>query len=97
MLSHLTGKPALAATTSVAALCLGLFIVLPIEQNRPGPGLDHVLDPGPDPIAAPAPTAASDPAPAISAEPAPGQPAPTPALPAPPPAPRRCSDPRSRA
>ena len=88
MLSHLTGKPALAATTSVAALCLGLFIVLPIEQNRPGPGLDHVLDPGPDPIAAPAPTAASDPAPAISAEPAPGQPAPTPALPAPPPAPQ---------
>ncbi|HRM75490.1 MAG TPA: VWA domain-containing protein, partial [Paracoccus sp. (in: a-proteobacteria)] len=29
MLTHLTSKPALAATTSVAALCLGLFIILP--------------------------------------------------------------------
>ena len=34
MLSHLTSKPTLAATTSVAALCLGLFIVLP-GQNGP--------------------------------------------------------------
>lgn len=34
MLSHLTSKPALAATTSVAALCLGLIVILPAQQGR---------------------------------------------------------------
>ncbi|WP_425452671.1 vWA domain-containing protein [Paracoccus lutimaris] len=86
MLAHLTSRPALAATTSVAALCLGLFVILPVEQNRPGPTLDPIATPAPDPIATPAP----GPAPAASVELDPGEPAitPVPATPEPAPAPQ---------
>lgn len=39
MLNRLTSRPALAATTSVAALMLGVVIVLPVLQDTPRPGL----------------------------------------------------------
>ncbi len=42
MLSNLTARPVLAATTSAAALGLGLFVVLPMVGPDPGP----VLPPG---------------------------------------------------
>ena len=34
MLGHLTSRPALAATTSVAALLIGAAVILPLTQNR---------------------------------------------------------------
>jgi Ca-activated chloride channel homolog len=34
MLNKLTSRPMLAATTSVAALCLGLFVVLPLSDGQ---------------------------------------------------------------
>ena len=37
MLSALTSRPALAASTSVAALCLGLFVILPQQQTHIAP------------------------------------------------------------
>lgn len=59
MLSRLTSKPALAATTSVAALCLGLFIVLPQQQGPQAPTSETATlpmgKPVAEPIAKPAP------------------------------------------
>ncbi len=66
MLTHLTSKPALAATTSVAALCLGLFIILPGQNGpvptrptAPPPAADtqpaRPAEPVPEPVTAPVP------------------------------------------
>lgn len=60
MLSRLTSKPALAATTSVAALCLGLFIVLPQQQGPQAPTSETATIPMGKPVAEPA----AEPAPA---------------------------------
>lgn len=64
MLSNLTSKPVLAATTSVAALCLGLFIILPQQQGPQSP----VAVPTPPPVQPSAETVAEAPVPV----PAPG-------------------------
>ncbi|MDO5643385.1 MAG: VWA domain-containing protein [Paracoccus sp. (in: a-proteobacteria)] len=59
MLSNLTSKQALAATSSVAAICVGLFVILPMQQ-------------GPEPRGIPqsAPETAGTNAPAVSEIPA---------------------------
>ena len=41
--STFTNKPVLAATTSTAALCLGLFVVMPQLQTRPPALSDHSI------------------------------------------------------
>lgn len=68
MLKALTGKPLLAATTSAAALCLGLVVILPLADHLPlpgrGPGEGRVVEPA----AAPVPETAT---PALKAAPAP--------------------------
>ncbi len=52
MLSTLTARPVLAATTSVAALCLGLFVVLPQDQvPQPQTGATSRSEP-PEPVMA---------------------------------------------
>ena len=56
MFTQLTSKPALAATTSVAALCLGLFIILP-GQNGPAPTRTVAPPPADSQPAQPAETA----------------------------------------
>lgn len=45
MLSHLTSKQGLALTTSVAALCIGLFIVAPGQHQLPQTPVGQVVEP----------------------------------------------------
>ncbi|RUS60728.1 DUF3520 domain-containing protein [Pseudorhodobacter sp. E13] len=61
MLSRLTTRPILAATTSVAAICLGLIVVLPITPT-------DLTTPKPLAEVAPAPEATPAPVPATAQE-----------------------------
>ena len=73
MLSHLATRPVLAATTSAAAICLGLIVVLPLTSVKvPTTALPKVAE-----RAAPVPAPLHEPADAlIAAEPAAPPPAP---------------------
>ena len=73
MLSHLTTRPVLAATTSAAAICLGLIVVLPLTSVKvPTTALPKVAE-----RAAPVPAPLHETADAlIAAEPAAPPPAP---------------------
>ena len=68
MLNKLTSRPMLAATTSVAALCLGLIVVLPLRDGQlplPAPkpqaaATDTTATPQPQPLNDAAPSADND-------------------------------------
>ena len=45
MLKFLTSRPALAGTTSIAALVIGVAVILPITQNRTPPVMPKVTAP----------------------------------------------------
>lgn len=49
MLDRLTTRPVLAATTSAAALCLGLIVILPMARMPVGPVLPEATAPVPAP------------------------------------------------
>lgn len=72
MLTFLTSRPALAASTSVAALAIGVAVILPVADLRLPGGSGPASYEAPDPAAAPAATTADSPAvsaPKIAAEP----------------------------
>ncbi|MBK8439538.1 MAG: von Willebrand factor type A domain-containing protein [Rhodobacter sp.] len=51
MLNFLTSRPALAGTTSIAALVIGVAVILPITQNRTPPVMPKVTAPeAPSPV-----------------------------------------------
>ncbi|TWI29261.1 Ca-activated chloride channel family protein [Paracoccus sulfuroxidans] len=78
MFSYLTSKQALAVTTSAAALCIGLFIVLPQQQfgTVPAP-VEQAPAPMPQPpVGASDEIARSEPAPMAEVAPAPAAGAP---------------------
>ncbi|MFZ1467380.1 MAG: VWA domain-containing protein, partial [Paracoccaceae bacterium] len=79
MLNFLTSRPALAGTTSIAALVIGVAVILPVAQKYKAPVMPPVTAPeAPSPVSksaeaaeAPAPDMARAAPPAIPAKPAP--------------------------